>query len=186
LIEIEQQIRQRLDARDFAAAFELLIPHFQNKVFRLAYSMLGNESLAEETAQDIFIRIWKALGSYRGQSSISTWIYSIARNTCLTALASAIGKRTVSMHDPAVQRLAERRASTAPIRDHAPDVELLLSELPETYRSIVTLFYMEDKSYEEVSRLLGIPMGTVKSNMHRARKQLAGAVLEATIKKGTR
>ncbi len=81
LIEIEQQIRERLDVRDFGAAFELLMPHFQNKVFRLAYSMLGNESLAEETAQDIFIRIWKALGSYRGQSSMSTWIYSIARNT---------------------------------------------------------------------------------------------------------
>src|SRR5437763_14305808 len=111
---MEQEIRARLDAGEYSEAFDLLMSHFQDKVFRLAYSMLGNEALAEETAQDVFIRIWKALGSYRGQSSLSTWIYSIARNTCLTALSGLAAKPTVSMEARGVQRLAARGSRGAP------------------------------------------------------------------------
>src|SRR5437660_6607788 len=116
--------------------------HFQNKVFNLAYTMLNDEALAEETAQDIFIRIWKALGGYRGQSSISTWIYSIARNTCLTAIGVRASKPTVSMDAPGIQRLAER---SRPIREFDIDLDMLLSELPENYRQVLMLFYMEDR-----------------------------------------
>jgi RNA polymerase sigma-70 factor (ECF subfamily) len=182
-----QEIRARLDAGNHSEAFELLMSHFQNKVFRLAYAMLGNEAVAEETAQDIFIRIWKALGNYRGQSSLSTWIYSIARNTCLTSLgALATRRRTVSIEAPGIQRLAEMGAPAAPARETDLDLMFLLSELPENYRQVLTLFYMEEKSYEEVSRLLGLPMGTVKTHLHRARKQLAVAALEAKMKKGAR
>src|ERR1700730_2869146 len=107
---MEEEIRARLDAGKPSEAFELLMSRFQNKVFHLAYSMIGNEALAEEVCQDIFIRIWKALASYRGQSSLSTWIYSIARNTCLTALGVLASKRTVSMEAPGIQRLAEARS----------------------------------------------------------------------------
>jgi RNA polymerase sigma-70 factor (ECF subfamily) len=184
VIPIEQQIRARLDALDYPQAFELLMSHFQHKVFRLAYSILGSEALAEETAQDIFIRVWKSLGSYRGQSSISTWIYSIARNTCLTALRNSVAKRTISLESAGVQKIAERRESVSGPGHSGLDWELLLSQLPENYRSVVALFYMEDKSYQEVARMLDLPIGTVKTHLHRARKQLATAVIEANIKKG--
>ena len=157
--------------------------HFQNKVFRLAYSMLRSRGLAEEVAQDIFVRIWKALGGYRGQSSVSTWIYTIARNTCLTAIGSAGRKPTVSMEDPGVQRLAEKSTVAARPLDSGLDLDFLLSQLPENHRRVVTLFYMEEKSYEEVSHLLDLPMGTVKTYLHRARKQLATAALESRMGK---
>jgi RNA polymerase sigma-70 factor, ECF subfamily len=180
---MEEEIRARLDAGKPSEAFELLMSHFQNKVFHLAYSMLGNEALAEETCQDIFIRIWKALDSYRGQSSLSTWIYAIARNTCLTAIGVLAAKRTVSMEAPGVQRLAEARTPALAATETGLDVPLLLAELPENYRQVITLFYMEEKSYAEVARLLDLPMGTVKTYLHRARKQLAVAALDARMKK---
>lgn len=183
---MEQEIRARLDAGEYPEAFDLMMLHFQDKVFRLAYSMLGNQALAEETAQDVFVRIWKALGSYRGHSSLSTWIYAIARNTCLTAIGVLAAKRTVSMEAPGVQRAAEVGFPTAPARDIDIDLMSLISELPENYRRVLTLFYMEEKSYEDVSRLLGLPMGTVKTYLHRARKQLAAAAVKARMKQGAR
>ena len=186
LNEMEEEIRARLDAGRHSEAFELLMAHFQNRVFHLACSMIGNEALAEETCQDIFVRIWKALGSYRGQSSLSTWIYSIARNTCLTSIGVLATKRTVSMEAPGIQRLAEAQSPLLTSGETGIDVGFLLSELPENYRQVLTLFYMEEKSYVEVARLLDLPMGTVKTYLHRARKQLAMAALEARMNKGAR
>lgn len=183
---MEQEIRARLNAGKHSEAFDLLMSHFQDKVFHLAYSMLGNEALAEETAQDVFIRIWKALGSYRGDSSLSTWIYSIARNTCFTAVRRFAIARTISIEAPGIRRIAELSAPATPARQTDLDVIFLLSELPENYRQVLMLFYMEEKSYDEVSQLLGLPMGTVKTYLHRARKQLAVAALEARMKQGTR
>ena len=95
----EGEIRARLDEKRYLEAFELVLSEYQNKVFRLAFSMLGNHALAEDTAQDIFIRIWKALAAYRRQASLSTWIYAIARNACLTARKSAAARSAMSLDD---------------------------------------------------------------------------------------
>src|SRR5713226_2668211 len=81
---MEHEIRRHLNAKNYKEAFELILQRYQRKVFRLAYSMLGNEALAEDMAQEIFLRVWKALPAYRGQASLSTWIYTISRNTCLS------------------------------------------------------------------------------------------------------
>jgi RNA polymerase sigma-70 factor (ECF subfamily) len=183
---MEQEIRTRLDQQRYREAFDLLVSEYQNKVFRLAYAMLGNRALAEETAQDVFIRIWKALGGYRGQASLSTWIYSIARNTCLTARKRNAAREALSIEEPVVRLAAEisRAAHQAPAE--TLDLPFLLSQLPERYRQALTLFYMEDKSYEEVARLLDLPMGTVKTYLHRARNELAAAIMESRMAKGAR
>ncbi len=81
LIRMDEEIRTHIDAKRYTEAFELVLAQYQNKVFRLACSILGNQSVAEETAQEIFVRIWRALPGYRGLASISTWVYAIARNT---------------------------------------------------------------------------------------------------------
>jgi len=176
---MDEEIHSRLEQRRYREAFELLMPRYQNKVFRLAYSMLGNAALAEETTQDIFIRIWKALAGYRGQSSISTWIYTIARNACLTAMK-------VNAARSAPLRHTEVYLPVRATGGHGIDWEHLLSQLPEKYRQVLLLFYMEDKSYDEVAQLLDLPMGTVKTYLHRARKDLAAAVMESKMAKGGR
>ena len=81
--------------------FEAVLRAYQDKVFRLCCAMLGNRSLAEETAQEVFLRIWKALPGYRGESSLSTWIYSITRNTCLTSIKKKAQRRDLSLDIPA-------------------------------------------------------------------------------------
>jgi len=158
--------------------FEAVLAEYQHKVFRLCYAMLGDRAAAEETAQEVFVRIWKALPGYRGESSMSTWIYAIARNACLTAMKRRTAGRAVSLEDPGVRAAAERRASGLPAPDRRPDVLRLVGELPENYRQVVLLYHMEERSYEDVAAMLDLPLGTVKTWLHRARQQLAAALVE--------
>jgi RNA polymerase sigma-70 factor (ECF subfamily) len=169
---MEREIHRRLEAQQYREAFEVLFEQFQGRVFRLAWSMLRNQALAEETAQEIFIRIWKALPGYRARSSLSTWIYAIARNACLTALQARERERALDLHE---------LAPAEPFEQHQPadrqrDLGTLLAGLPDNYRLVLTLFYLEERSYDQVARMLGLPMGTVKTWLHRAKKQLAAAM----------
>src|SRR5580658_7218482 len=107
---MDEEIRAHLDSEQWAEAFDLVVHQYQTKVFHLAFSMLGNQEQADDAAQEVFIRIWRALPGYRGMASLSTWVYSIARNTCLTALKSASARRTVSLEDPGTRAAAERKA----------------------------------------------------------------------------
>lgn len=165
----EDNITALLAAGRRTEAFEALLAAYQDKVFRLSYSMLGDRAQAEDAAQESFLRIWKSLDRYRGESALGTWIFSIARNVCLTSISKRA--RSAPMDD------AGRPKPDPP--DRQPDIVRLVGRLPENYRQVVMLFYMEDRSYEEVARLLDLPVGTVKTHLHRARQQLATMVKEA-------
>jgi RNA polymerase sigma-70 factor (ECF subfamily) len=149
--------------------FESLLDEYRDKVFRLACSLLGNEASAEDATQEVFLKIWKALPGFRGQSSVSTWIYAIARNTCLSRRRMEGARRTFS--------LDEARAAEIPAREHPAgsdaDVRSLIDRLPSKYRGVLVLFYLEDRSYQQVALALDLPMGTVKTFLHRAKKELA-------------
>jgi len=137
--------------------------------------MLGDEASAEEVAQDTFLRIWKALPSYRGDASLSTWIYAITRNRCLTRRKDLRERRSISIEEPSVKAAVDSLLASKPERRQSlPDSAMLLAQLSPPYREALRLFYLEEKSYEEVSAMLGLPIGTVKTYLHRARKQLAG------------
>lgn len=172
---MEDDIQAQLTTRQYAAAFDLLLEHFKDKVFRLAFSMMRNETQAEDVAQDVFVKIWKALPTYNGSAALATWIYTITRNTCLTELKKRTLRPTVSLHEPEMEAAADRIPSLQSADTEAGtemDVEALLSELPEKYRRVITLFYLEQKAYEEVAEMLGIPLGTVKTLLFRAKKEL--------------
>jgi RNA polymerase sigma-70 factor (ECF subfamily) len=158
-----------MDSVTGSQEFESLLDQYRDKVFHLACSLLGNQASAEDTTQEIFLRIWKALPGFRGQSSVSTWIYAIARNTCLTRRRIEGARRTFS--------LDEARAAEIPSRDHpagsGADVRAQIASLPAKYRDVLVLFYLEDRSYQQVALALDLPMGTVKTYLHRAKKELA-------------
>lgn len=153
-----------------AAAFELLLDRYQEKVFYLVYSILKEAARAEEVTQDIFLKMWKVLPDYDGRASLSTWLYTITRNTSLSALR------------------AESYRKTLPIEDHEPpaanweagmqqvEIKQLLQRLPEVQQQVITLFYLQDRSVEDVALMLDLPEGTVKSHLHRARRALATLV----------
>ncbi len=163
--------------------FERIVREFQDKIFRLSYSFLRDRAAAEETTQDVLLRIWKGLPGFRSESSLSTWIYAITRNACITALN---GRETasVSLDEPESRRQAERRAFDDWFLPEAPHAADLLNRLPARYRQVVALFYMQEKSYDEVARMLDLPIGTVKTYLFRARKSLAEELARERMMKG--
>jgi len=171
----DKDILRLLEARQYSAAFAPLLERFKGKVFRLACSILHNETQAEDVTQDVLVKIWKALPAYHGGASLSTWIYAITRNTCLTELKRRDRHPTVSLQEPAMEAASgwiPALQSADPEPGLEMDVENLLAQLPENYRRVITLFYLEQKAYEEVALMLGIPLGTVKTLLFRAKKEL--------------
>jgi RNA polymerase sigma-70 factor (ECF subfamily) len=149
-----------------------MLDQYQDKVFRLACGMLGNETIAQDIAQEVFMKIWKALPTYRAGASPSSWIYTITRNTCLTELRKSRTGQKLSLAEEAVQTEVDQQTMPAAAAGLEMDVQALLTELPEHYRHVLVLFYLEQKSYGEVAAMLGLPMGTVKTHLHRAKKEL--------------
>ncbi len=172
----EPEIRALLDQRRWVQAFELLVGQYQGKVFRLAYSILGNRAHAEDAAQEALLRVWRALDTYNGRSSISTWLYAITRNTALS-LREYHARRVMTP----LEEIAEPAAVWTARAEPEQELWNLVSELPDPYRQAILLFHMEGKSYEEVARMLDIPLGTVKTHLHRARKLLGAKIEEQEV-----
>jgi RNA polymerase sigma-70 factor (ECF subfamily) len=151
------------------------VERFKTKVFHIAFSMMRNETQAEDMTQETFIRIWKGLPSYQGDASFSTWIYAITRNTCLTELKKLANRPTFSIHELETENsenmVAELHSYDRPT-GQSMDLDFILAQLPEKYRRVLALYYLEDKSYDEVAVMLGIPLGTVRIHLHRAKKEL--------------
>jgi RNA polymerase sigma-70 factor (ECF subfamily) len=177
-VQSDADVLEHLRANRIREAFGLLLPRYRDKVFRLAFSMLREHALAEDTTQDIFLRIWRALPGFAGQSQLSTWIYAISRNACLSELRKRRPQVSLNLDDEYHPELA---SLAAPEADDSATVSVtqVLDQLPERYRQAVVLFYMEDKSYEQTASILGLPLGTVKALLHRARKRLIDLTQEA-------
>jgi RNA polymerase sigma-70 factor (ECF subfamily) len=168
---MDEDVRQLLQERRYSQAIERLLDRYENKVFRLTLMFLRNPARAEEVTQDIFLKLWQALPGYDGRAAPGSWLYTIARNTCLSALRAESYRKTLPLdqvREPAARGVA------------AADVELAqcIDRLPEIQGQVITLFYLEEKGIAEIARMLDLPEGTVKSHLHRARLAL-GAMMEA-------
>jgi RNA polymerase sigma-70 factor, ECF subfamily len=168
----DQDIVELLRGGAVEAAFRLLAGRYEHKVYRLCCSLLRDPDQAQDAAQESLLRVWKALSKYDQRASLSTWIYTITRNRCLTAIERR--RELDSLSDPAVELEAEAALAVAPAveQDHLGVLRELVEALPERYRRTLTLFYHEERSVEEVAAMLGQPQGTVKTNLHRARAML--------------
>src|SRR5579863_7057207 len=171
----DQDILALLQSGAVERAFQLTLARYQDKVYRLCCALLRDPNAAEDAAQESLVRIWKAIGGYDGRASLSTWIYTITRNRCLTAIERR--RELASLSDDAIAAEAEVQAHTRSSSDDAPAegselLRELVDGLPERYRRALTLFYYEDRSVSEVAGMLGMPEGTVKTNLSRARAAL--------------
>jgi RNA polymerase sigma-70 factor, ECF subfamily len=175
----DADIHERLQAKHYREAFALLLPRYRDRVFRLAFSMLRERSQAEDTTQDIFLRVWRALPGFAGHSQLSTWIYAISKNACLSELRKRRPQVSLDQDEDEFQPEVAKLSSSDADDSATVSVGQLLDQLPERYRQAVVLFYMEDKSYEQTASSLGLPLGTVKALLHRARKRLIELTSEA-------
>ena len=163
----DEDVQSLLRRRRWAAAFELLLDLYQHKVFRLVYSILKETAKAEEVTQDIFLKMWQILPEYDGRASISTWLYTIARNTALSAYRAEAYRKTLPIED------CEPPAGIRDTGMQQVEVRQVLERLPEVQQQVITLFYLQERSVEQVAQMLDLPEGTVKSHLHRARRALA-------------
>jgi RNA polymerase sigma-70 factor (ECF subfamily) len=160
-------------------AIARLLPAYRERVFALCLSIVGDHAAAEDIAQEVFVKIWRALPAFDGRSALSTWIYAITRNASLSALRSR--RPGGSLTVPAVLAEVEARSVDAPgggdyraieADTDARRIEGWVARLPEKQRLVVRLFYMRECSVDEVAEMSGMPVGTVKTLLHRARERL--------------
>lgn len=174
----ESEIRQLLAAGREREAFERIVQTYQSKVYHLALSMTRDQATAKDLAQEAFLRVWKALPRYDGRASFSTWIYAITRNVCLTEISRAKRRPSLSLDAPYSGPPIEWAEPTEREATAKMDIEVLLARLSPSHEQVLRLFYLEQKSYQETAELLGQPLGTVKTNLFRARQELARLAAE--------
>jgi RNA polymerase sigma-70 factor (ECF subfamily) len=163
----------RLRAGD-APAFEELVMTYQHRVFGVALRMLGNRAEAEDVAQEAFVRAHRALGEFRGDAKLSTWLYAITSRLCLNRLASG-ERRMARQGEDALLRLSDagpRPDAALERRELETALGRAIAELPEDRRIVVVLRDIEGLSYEEIAQALELELGTVRSRLHRARAEL--------------
>lgn len=151
------------------AAMTELVELFRGQVFGLCYRMLGQREDAEDITQESFVRAMRSLGRFDSRREFRPWLLAIAANRCRTLLAS---RRKVPKPSSEVEELPDAR-SLREERHIGEEVALALTTLREEYRQAFVLFHQQELNYAEIAEVLGCPVGTVKTWVHRARRELA-------------
>ena len=164
------------------AAFDILVKKYQNKIINIAYGMLQDREDAYDVAQEVFIKLYRKIGSFHGAALLDTWIHRVAVNASLDALRKR-GRRVRTM--PLEVETDDEQTIELPVADDSASPEKValqnerrrmllaaIGRLDEKYRSVLVLREFEDMDYEQIARVLNISVGTVKSRLNRAREKL--------------
>ena len=167
--------------------FRQILIEYQNRVYNQSYRMLGNREDAEEATQDIFLKIYQSFDTFRGESKLSTWIYRITSNVCISRLR----KKQLDLKSLDAPFEAEEKSLADIIPDDSPNPEEYL-ENEETAKMVrnqvkslkaewamaITLYHFEDLSYQEIAEIMDIPTATVATYILRGRNQLARQIMK--------
>jgi RNA polymerase sigma-70 factor (ECF subfamily) len=155
-------------------AFERLYRDHERRVFALCLRLSSNPDLAEELTQEVFIRAWRKLGSFRGESAFSSWLYPLTVNVALSERRSRMRRlaRVFPTDDVAALETPQR----PPTPETGFDLERAMAALPAGARAVFVLHDVEGRTHEEIASLLGLAPGTSKAQLHRARRLLREAL----------
>ncbi len=164
-------------------AYEKLISQYEKKIYALCVHFLKDPEEAYDAAQEVCIKIWKQLGSFKGQAKLSTWVYRMTTNQCLDILRKNKRKgQVVSLfldeETEEEEKLTDQTAIWQDMSSHIEQKELGevlkqgIGELKEDYKAVIILRDIEQRSYEEIASILELSLGTVKSRLSRARSTL--------------
>lgn len=166
-------------------AFSDLVDGYKDLVFTLSVRMLGNREEAEEVSQDVFIKVYKSLPSFKGDSKLSTWLYRIAYNTCLDRIKK-IKRKRIHTDLEQIDQIAYADVDTAFHKmvetERSELINQCLSKLSAEDAGVLTLFYLEEKNLQEMEKATNLPVNTLKVRLFRARKRLAG-IMEKSVNK---
>lgn len=180
----ERRLVERLQRQD-ETAFNELVTAYEQRVFALVQRMIGDRAEAEDLAQEVFVTVFKSIGTFRGDSKLSTWLYRVTTNHCKNRI-KYLGRRTRPGREAwdesenGVQSATMQTAAVVPRPDHEAEgrqtevlVRKALASLADDQRELVVLRDIEGLTYEEIQGITGLAEGTVKSKLHRARLALA-------------
>ena len=154
--------------------FRLLVDRYRDLAYEVALRILRSPEEAEEVTQDSFVRAWRALGGFREEARFSTWLYRIVTRCALDAAQSARRRQERERSAVAVETLPAPAAPAPSVTD-SMRLERILADLSPVRRAVVTLFYLRERTVDEVAEILEMPSGTVKTHLHRARANLRRA-----------
>ena len=184
--ESDQEIIQEILKGD-SRRFGVLVDRYKDRGMTLAVRLLGGREEAEEVLQDAFMRAFRGLCEFRSEAKFGTWFYRILYNLCMTRITRRKGTlvRMDQDEDDSSETLFEDREAVTPYEvvetQHLRAILLEeVAKLPDQFRAVVTLFYLEDMSYEDLTVALNLPLGTVKTNLFRARALLRRRVMKRT------
>jgi RNA polymerase sigma-70 factor (ECF subfamily) len=179
----------RAQAGDRQALAEL-IQSQQSYVYSIAMSLMHNPADAADMTQEAFIRLMRSLGTYRGETRFTTWLYRLVTNICLDGLRRR-GRQVESLDEAVGEDDAATRADRLVdadrwaqpdeqlrFRESAAEVRAALAQLPAAQRLALTLHYFEDMRYEEIATVMGLPLNTVKSHIRRGKERMATLLAE--------
>ncbi len=161
--------------------FRQILAEYQNRVYNQAFRMLGSHEDAEEAAQDVFLRIHRGMNEFRGDSKLSTWIYSITSNVCISRLrkkehpTSSLDKEFES-GDTLADIIPDECESPEDIFENEQMRKMIRAQvraLPPKWAMAISLYHFDDLSYEEIAEAMKIPKATVATYIMRGRQQLA-------------
>jgi RNA polymerase sigma-70 factor (ECF subfamily) len=180
----DEELVARARAKDFAA-FEQLLDRYEDKIFRLAYRFVRNETEAKEILQDTFLSIWRKLDTFKGDAQFSSWLYRVAANAALMRLRAQKRHPEVSTEELPIDFLdnyghlpaggenwAKRPDDELQSEELRRHIQAAVDELPEIYRTVFLIRDVEGLSTEETAEVLQISIPTVKTRLHRARLAL--------------
>jgi RNA polymerase sigma-70 factor (ECF subfamily) len=158
--------------RGEAGAFEELYRLHASRVYNLACRFSGSQVEGEDLLQDVFVQVYRKLGSFRGESALGTWIYRLATNVCLDHVRSREAKARLVTDPLGDEAEIGVRRDTRPMRADRLDLERAIASLPLGYRAAFVLHDVEGFEHHEVASMLGIAEGTSKSQVHKARLRI--------------
>ena len=174
--EIDPLIERCLNADQ--AAWDTIVRLYRRKVFNIAYKFVGRHDEAEDLTQDVFLKLFKSLRTFDRRANFSTWLISVSRNLCIDHYRSVRRERELVNHDVDVVTLGRPTGGDSPEamlerRDRVALLRAALDKLAPSLRTAVMLRDIQELSYQEIARTLGVPEGTVKSRINRGRTELA-------------
>ncbi len=172
-----------------ANAFEVLVLRYQKKVYNTVLRLAGDAAEAEDLSQEVFLKIFRGLSSFRGESSFSTYIYRVAANTAIDALRrkeAPTVSLSVENEDGEEFELALPDEGPLPMellesRERRQAIVKAIDALPEHHRSVILLREMDGMSYQDIAQIMGLTEGTVKSRINRARARLRQLLLQGNF-----
>jgi RNA polymerase sigma-70 factor (ECF subfamily) len=160
--------------------YSIIVDRYKDKAFSLLKKMLKNEQEAEETLQDCFIKAYNSLSGFKGEAKFSTWFYRIVYNTALTKLSSQ--KRKTENEMSSVHEHFDLKSdydyNVSERKNMSEFINELVNKLPEKHSAIINLFYIDEMSCEEISKVLDISLSNVKVMLHRSRNALKDIIIK--------